>query len=180
MHGKESSDQKCLAYWLEFKNDDQFAGRRFGSISGGSALKFGIFQRQKDHAWIIGSSNAQSVISVDEAVAFAREQRNQLLAGLDVLSSMDLRDISDAAYSRLQGAMEMAAPKLSGDAWAHKYWFLLNTDRLDDYHSPRYQRFHLLKLLQMPPDDIGILDAEHRASIAQADTLLLLANSARR
>ena len=54
--------------------------------------------------------------------------------------------------------MEKAAPKLSGDGWAHKYWFLINPDRLDDYHSPRYQRFHLFKLLQMPPDQVGILD----------------------
>ena len=54
--------------------------------------------------------------------------------------------------------MEKAAPKLSGDGWAHKYWFLINPDRLDDYHSPRYQRFHLFKLLQMSPDRVGILD----------------------
>jgi 5-methylcytosine-specific restriction protein B len=31
-------------------------------------------------------------------------------------------------------------------------------DRLDDYHSPRYQRFHLFKLLQIPPDGVGVLD----------------------
>ena len=40
MHGRESTDSKCLAYWLEFKNDDEFAGNRFGGIRGGSALKF--------------------------------------------------------------------------------------------------------------------------------------------
>jgi hypothetical protein len=33
-------------------------------------------------------------------------------------------------------------------------WFLTNPDWLDDYHSPRYQRFHLFKLLQMPPDRV--------------------------
>ncbi len=43
MHGRESSESRCLAYWLEFKNDDEFAGNRFGGIGGGSALKFGIF-----------------------------------------------------------------------------------------------------------------------------------------
>jgi hypothetical protein len=40
MHGRQSGESRCLAYWLEFKNDDEFAGNRFGGIGGGSALKF--------------------------------------------------------------------------------------------------------------------------------------------
>ena len=59
MHGRYSSESKCLAYWLEFKNDDEFAGNQFGGIGGGSALKFGIFQRQSDSAWTTGSPLAQ-------------------------------------------------------------------------------------------------------------------------
>src|SRR5262249_7044846 len=52
--------------------------------------------------------------------------------------------------------MATAAPDLSQDAWSHKYWSLIHSDKLDQYHSP--QRFHLLKLLQMPPDGVGIRD----------------------
>jgi 5-methylcytosine-specific restriction protein B len=158
MHGRESSESRCLAYWLEFKNDDEFAGNRFGGIGGGSALKFGIFQRQSDSAWMTGSSQTQQVLSLEDAIAIARTQRDELLAGAEVLVSLDTGDTSDTSYAQLQTAMEKAAPKLSGDGWAHKYWFLINPDRLDDYHSPRYQRFHLFKLLQMPPDRVGILD----------------------
>jgi 5-methylcytosine-specific restriction protein B len=143
---------------LEFKNDEDFAGNQFGGIGGGSALKFGIYQRQSDHAWITGSPQAQQVLSLADAIAVARAQRDELLAGADVLGAADTADISDEAYHRLQAAMEKAAPKLSGDAWAHKYWFLTYPDRIDDFHSPRYQRFHLFKLLQMPPDQAGILD----------------------
>ena len=54
MHGRKSSESRCPAYWLEFKNDEEFAGYRFGGIGGGSALKFGIFQRTRprlDH-WV--------------------------------------------------------------------------------------------------------------------------------
>jgi 5-methylcytosine-specific restriction enzyme B len=80
-----------------------------------------------------------------------------LLAGDKVLTAFDVTDMSDEAYSRLQTAMEKASPDLSKDGWAHKYRFLLHNDRLDDYHSPRYQRFHLIKLLQLPPDHLGIL-----------------------
>jgi 5-methylcytosine-specific restriction enzyme B len=42
MHAHGSKDS--LVYWLEFKNDEEFPAR-FGSISGGSAFKFGIFRR---------------------------------------------------------------------------------------------------------------------------------------
>ena len=159
MHGRLSSDFRCLAYWLEFKNDDEFAGNQFGGIGGGSALKFGIFQRQSDNAWMTGSPQAQHVLSLEDAIAFARKQRDELVAGAEVLASLDATNTSDEAYIQLQAAMEKAAPKLSGDGWAHKYWFLIHPTLLDDYHSPRYQRFHLLKLLQMPPDGVGILDS---------------------
>lgn len=158
LHGRESSESRSLAYWLEFKNDDEFAGNRFGSIAGGSALKFGIFQRQSDGAWMAGSSQSQRVLSSDEAIAIARTQRDELVAGTEALASKSSGDVSDEFYAQLQAAMVGAAPTLSGVGWAHKYWFLLNPDRLDDYHSPRYQRFHLFKLLQMPPDRVGILD----------------------
>ncbi|MGB6283070.1 MAG: AAA family ATPase [Xanthobacteraceae bacterium] len=158
MHGRQSGESRCLAYWLEFKNDDEFAGNRFGGIGGGSALKFGIFQRQSDSAWMTGSPQSQQVLSLEDAIVLARQQRDELLAGAEALASLDANDTSDESYARLQATMENVAPKLSGDGWAHKYWFLINPDRLDDYHSPRYQRFHLFKLLQMPPDRIGILD----------------------
>src|SRR5437870_4997777 len=40
----QPGNKDSLAYWLEFKNDEEFPGPRFGSIAGGSAFKFGIFQ----------------------------------------------------------------------------------------------------------------------------------------
>jgi hypothetical protein len=159
MHERESGKPKCLAYWLEFKNDEEFAGTRFGSIAGGSALKFGIYQRQSDGAWVSGSSKAQVILSPEEAMELARKQRDELLAGCDVLTSVNVTDTSDAVYAQLQTDMEKAAPTLCHLSWSHKYWSLLFSDRLDDYHSPVYQRFHLLKLVQMPPEKLGILDA---------------------
>jgi 5-methylcytosine-specific restriction enzyme B len=172
MHGRRySSESKCLAYWLEFKNDDEFAGNQFGGIGGGSALKFGIFQRQSDSAWMTGSPLAQQVLSLEDAVAIARKQRDELVAGAEVLASLHATNTSDEAYAQLQAAMEKAAPELSRDGWPHKYWFLIHPNLLDAYHSPRYQRFHLLKLLQMPPDGVGILDVIRRASSARAVSL---------
>lgn len=158
MHGRQSAESRCLAYWLEFKNDDEFAGNRFGGIGGGSALKFGIYQRQSDGAWISGSPVQQVILPLEEAIAKARRQRDELVAGDAILAVLDPSDTSDEAYARLQGEMEKAAPDLFDDGWAHKYWCLIHHGKLDDYHSPRYQRFHLYKILQMPPDRVGILN----------------------
>src|ERR1035437_649526 len=159
MHGRQDNDSRCLCYWLEFKNDDEFLGYSFGGIGCGRALKFGVYQRQSDGAWMSGKGTQPKVIALEEAIQIARQQRNELLAGDKVIGDFSLVDLSDEAYTRLQTSMEMAAPELSHDGWSHKYWFLTHPNKLDDYHSPRYQRFHLLKLLQMPPDHTGILDA---------------------
>ena len=158
MHGRESADDRSLAYWLEYKNDDDFKGNRFGKIGGGSALKFGLYQRKSDDAWITGSAHSQDVISLKDAIEVANIQKKELIAGAEVLALFDAGGMSDDDYRRLQEGMVAAAPNLAFSSWSHKYWFLLNTNKIDDYHSPRYQRFHLLKLLQMPPDEVGILD----------------------
>jgi 5-methylcytosine-specific restriction protein B len=158
MHGRQDSASRCLAYWLEFKNDDEFAGYSFGGIGGGSAMKFGVYQRQSDGAWITGSGGQPQVLALEHAIRKARQQRQELLAGDQVLENLDSSDLSDEAYSHLQTSMQKAAPELYQSGWSHKYWSLIHSDKLDDYHSPRYQRFHLFKLLQMPPDGIGIRD----------------------
>jgi hypothetical protein len=67
------------------------------------------------------------------------------------LDAHDPSDTSDENYVRLQLAMEAAAPELAQLAWAHKYWFLLYSDRLDEFHSYTHQWFYSLKLLQTLP-----------------------------
>ena len=158
MHGRKDEDaQQCMAYWLEFKNDDEFSGPPFGKIGGGSASKFGIYQRDVDGKWVIGSPLNATIVSMADAISKARQQRDELLAGSRALAGMDPSDLSDAAYASLQSEMVAAAPSLHGAGWAHKWWFLIHSDRLDSYHAVRMQRFHLLKLLQTPPAGEGTL-----------------------
>ncbi len=76
-HGNKES----LVYWLEFKNDEEFPGPMFGSISGGSAHKFGLFRRKDNGQWVKGSPQSEENISETEAVVIARKHRDQLLAG---------------------------------------------------------------------------------------------------
>ena len=84
MHGRSES-RDSLMYWLEFKNDDEFP-RIFGSIAGGSALKFGIYQSAKTGQWMRYSSGQRSgaPISEDAAIEFATRQRDQLVTGANL------------------------------------------------------------------------------------------------
>jgi len=150
-HGNKES----LVYWLEFKNDDEFPGPMLGSISGGSAHKFGLFRRKETNQWVEGSVNNEKSISEADAVIVARRHRDQLLSGVGLLETLP-PGADDAAYLALQEALEQQAPDIFGLAWAHKYWSLLFPEKLDDFHSERWQRHNLLRLLETPPAQDGL------------------------
>ncbi len=152
----DHSNKNSLVYWLEFKNDEEFDTKRFGSIAGGSALKFRIFRRKETGNWQAGSEkgNRPEDISVQEAIEFARTHRGQLLKGVELLEQLP-DDASDEDYAQLQDQMDELAPDVSNLAWGHKYFSLLFSDKLDDYHIPDLQRFHILRLLQLPPEGEG-------------------------
>ena len=147
-HGKDS-----LVYWLEFKNDEDFSGN-FGSIAGGSALKFGIYRKKETGIWMTGSPQKQEELGVIDAIAIARRHRDQLVAGSEILAKLPYL-AADEEYSSLQNEMDGRAPNISNTGWGHKYFSLLFPDKLDGYHAEEYQRFHLLKLLKRPPDGAG-------------------------
>lgn len=151
MHGH--GNQESLVYWLEFKNDEEFPAI-FGSIAGGTALKFGLYRSSKTGVWLTGSPQNQRELTLPEAVAMARTHREQLMAGLELLNKLPPNG-SDTDYAHLQAQMDRRAPTVSRVAWGHKYFSLLYPDKLDDYHAEAYQRFHLIKLLQQPPAGDG-------------------------
>ena len=130
--------------------------RSFGSIAGGSALKFRIFRRKETGNWQAGGEkgNQPKDITKEEAIEFARSHRDQLLKGIELLDGLP-DNATDDDYAQLQDQMDEVAPDVSRLAWGHKYFSLLFPNKLDDYHSPDYQRFHLLKLLQLPPEGDG-------------------------
>jgi len=149
-----SSNQDSLVYWLEYKNDEEFPSINFGSIAGGSALKFGIYKRKETGAWMTGSPVNSWVLSTDEAIEIARKHRDQLVAGVNILSGFPAVGTDDN-YRGLQEQMDKIAPDVSNSAWGHKYFHLIYPDKLDDFHSPYYQRFYLIKLQQIPPGEDG-------------------------
>jgi 5-methylcytosine-specific restriction protein B len=150
-HGNKES----LVYWLEFKNDDEFPGPLFGSISGGSAHKFGRFRRKETNQWVVGSPTHDKNISETDAIAVARKHRDQLVSGIALLEAMPVGG-DDNTYIAVQAELENQAPDICGLAWAHKYWSLLFPEKLDDFHVERFQRYNLLRLLQTPPAQDGL------------------------
>lgn len=144
-----------LVYWLEFKNDDEFDTSHFGGIGGGSALKFRVFRRKETGIWQAADDAGRPTdISVEEAIEIARSHRNQLIAGCKILEELS-PTASDEDYAGLQDQLDELAPDVSRLAWGHKYFSLIFPTKLDDLHSPAWQRFHLLKLLQLPPEGNG-------------------------
>lgn len=142
-----------LIYWLEFKDDDEFPSI-FGSIAGGSALKYGFYRRQETGEWMTGHPSAQRAITRAEAIALARRDREQLVAAADLVSQLPA-NATQADYVALQNALAERAPDVQDTAWGHKYLTLLFPHVLDDFHALAYQRFHLTKLLQMPSESDG-------------------------
>jgi 5-methylcytosine-specific restriction protein B len=151
---KGSKEHNSLSYWLEFKNDDEFATNVFGSISGGSAHKYGLFRKGESGKWVSGPNQKEQEVSLEQALEIAREHRRQLVEGCHLLDTLPLQ--SDEDYVILQRNMNRVAPFVSDTAWGHKYFCLLYPDKLDDFHVYAYQYFHLLKLLQHPPEEMGL------------------------
>ncbi len=137
-----------MIYWLEFKADDEFPSI-FGSIAGGSALKYGFYRRKETGEWTTGPPTAQRTITTGEAVVLARRNRNQLVAASELLATLP-KDSSEEAYATLQQELTRVAPDVQDSVWGHKYLSLIHPDKVDGYHALSYQRFHLVKLLQQP------------------------------
>ena len=148
--GKDS-----LVYWLEFKNDEEFPARFGGGVGGGSSFKYGIFRRKETETWVTaGEGHNPKDLTVEEAVVIARKHRDQFLKGVELLKQLPANG-SDDDYKGLQERLDREAPDVSELMWGHKYFYLLFPDKLDEAHSPEWQRFLLFKMLQRPPDGKG-------------------------
>lgn len=147
LHGRGTKDS--LVYWLEFKDDDELP-RLFGSIAGGSALKFGIYQSAETGDWMTGHASKQRRLAPHEAVELVRSQRDQLVAGGELVAALEAAGTVN--YETLQQALEQAAPDLANTGWGHKYFSLMAPTVLDPYHTVDYQKYHLIRVHKVPTD----------------------------
>ena len=140
-HGRKDT----LNYWLEFKNDDEFQTKNFGGIAGGTALKFGIFKSRKTGEWTIGSPKKMESVDATQAAKIAEDIINRLLKGVSFIEK-SLINYNDNTYDKLQKELDEILDQYSNYAWIHKYYHLLFPDKIDDFHSEKFQKFYLRKL----------------------------------
>src|SRR5439155_191499 len=109
----DMQDRDSLVYWLEFKDDEEFPSPRFGSIAGGSAFKFGLFRRKETGKWTTGSPQNPEELTVEQAIEKARQHREQLIRGIELLDKMPANG-TDEDYAQLQRDMNYVAIGLAG------------------------------------------------------------------
>lgn len=141
-------NQDALCYWLERDSDCR---EHFGSISGGSAYKFGLFQKQNTGEWTTGSPQKPQVLSEYEALELGRNIRDALVKGAEIIRNTTLNSIED--YEQLDTTLwnEIGEPYCNW-SWFHKYLAMANPDKLSCFHSSDWQR-HILYALKIKPSD---------------------------
>ncbi len=96
----------------------------FGSIAGGSAYKFGLFQRKETGVWTTGSPNSPQELSEDEAATLGKEIRDALVKGTEVIQNATLNTLAD--YEKLDDDLKsVVGEKYYNWAWFHKYYSII-------------------------------------------------------
>lgn len=141
-------NQDSLCCWLEMNKDCR---QHFGSISGGSAYKFGLFQKQKTGEWTTGSPQKPQVVTEDEALELGRNIRDALVKAAGIVQNATLDSL--AGYEQLDTTLwnEVGEPYCNW-GWFHKYLAMVCPDKLSCFHSSDWQR-HILYALKIKPSD---------------------------
>lgn len=131
-----SNDSLC--YHLEFNPKLK---RTYGSISGGSSFKFGLFQRQEDGKWITGAPTKQEVLSDAEALELGKTIRDYLVNGCKIISESTLESESD--YDVLDNTLNEMLGKFASYAWVQKYFHLVFEEKFVGWYVTDWLK-HLL------------------------------------
>lgn len=141
-------NSNALCYWLESKKEYRHF---FGSIAGGSAYKFGLFQKKEDGIWYTGSSQKPQKLSDDEALALGKQIRDALVNGANLIRSAELNSIAD--YEQLDADIRSTiGEQLYNLAWVHKYYSMICPNKLSGFHSTDWQ-CHALRCLRIRPSE---------------------------
>ena len=86
----------ALCCWLEMNKECK---DYFGSISGGSAYKFGLFQKKENGVWMTGSPQKPQELSESEALYLGKSIRDALVKGAHIIENTVLDSLE--AYETL-------------------------------------------------------------------------------
>lgn len=127
-----------LCYNLEFNPQLK---KTFGSISGGSSFKFGLFQRQEDGQWTTGAPKTPQVLSEAEALQFGRTIRDNLVNACDMIQSRKLDSVE--AYEKLDDDLNAMMGKFATYAWVQKYFHMIFPEQFIGWYVTDWLR-HIL------------------------------------
>jgi len=148
-----AANDQPMDYWLEFKNDDEFNYRLFGSISGGSAAKFGPWQEKKTGTWRSKIQGTRSIQTVSEDIALKalEERRTEMLDAVEALRQFHGSSAADIEPEQFQNAVEQAAPRWHASAWLHKYLHLNLPDLVTWSATQSWSEAELYSVGIVPP-----------------------------
>jgi 5-methylcytosine-specific restriction protein B len=146
------SNEQPMDYWLEFKNDEEFNYRLFGSISGGSAAKFGPWQEKKTGSWRAKQPGSRSILNIneDEALKALEERRTEMLEAVEASRAFFGTAAEKIDPEEFQGAIETAAPRWSSSAWLHKYLHLVFPDLVTWNATPSWSESTMYFVGEVP------------------------------
>ena len=142
----DNKDSLCC--WIEMNKECK---SYYGSISGGSAFKFGLFQSKDSGVWLSGSSRKQIELSSEEALVLGKEIRDALVKGAEIIQKATLDSLE--AYEKMnRNLVEAIGQKISSWSWIHKYFSIAFSDKLSSFHSDDLQ-LHVLRALRIKPSE---------------------------
>jgi len=135
-------NKDSLAYWLEFKKDNIFETKHFGSISGGSALKYIMYKRKADQKWVYGQK--QTEMGMAEAIKKGSEIRDAIMRGAEWIEANKGEDYD---YSDLENRLiDVNGCQIYKYGWIHKYYHMIFPEKIDTYHAGFFHRHALICL----------------------------------
>ncbi len=135
-----------MTWWLEFHKEMR---GQFGSIAGGTSLKYGIYQN-KEQEWITGGSANKRVIPYEEALEIGKDVRDKLVKGAEIIRGATLETVED--YEKLHDDLIETLGSFATNNWVHKYFFMIFPDKFTVWHSEDWQK-HALRCVQIRPSE---------------------------
>lgn len=141
-----------LCYHLEFNKDSRYI---FGSIKSGTSYKYGLHYSQKNSSWATGTSRNPKFLTEEEAIELGTKIRDNLLAGAEVIMSMqDVKFIDD--YEELFENLFQVTNGYINRVWFLKYYAILFPDIFPPNYSSNAQNTIIEKLALNKSDNTVI------------------------
>lgn len=138
-------DNDSLCYHLEYNPSIK---KSFGSISGGSSYKYGLFQRQVDGKWVTGATKNAKELTDVEALQLGKTIRDYLVEGCDLIAKCQLETVED--YEALDDDLQKLMGNFASYAWIQKYFYMIFPDKFVGWYIDEWLKHILFGLGIIP------------------------------